>query len=97
MDWKAIIAIYICQKNPVRCKMPAGGVLLRGTLVPLFTDLTDDLGEIGNVCFIFKMKLLRDLMTWHKTMSCVNEYLPGCSDTLQAPKMCAVIQTSFLD
>ena len=36
--------------------MPTGGVLLCGTLVPFFTNLMDDLGEIGTACFIFKMK-----------------------------------------
>ena len=61
-----------------------------------FTNLMDDLGEIGNVCFIFKMKLLRDSMIFHKTVSCLNIYLPCCSDTLQAPKMCAVVHTSLL-
>ena len=29
-------------------------------------------------------------------MSCLNVYLPCCSDTLQAPKMCAVVHTSLL-
>ena len=48
--------------------MPTGGVLLGGTLVPFFTNLMDDLGEIGTACFIFKMKLLRDSMILRKTM-----------------------------
>ena len=51
--------------------MPAGGVLLRGTLVPLFTNLMNDLGEIGTACFIFKIKLLRDSMILCKTVSCL--------------------------
>ena len=76
--------------------MPTGGVLLCGTLVPFFTNLMDDLGEIGTVCFIFKMKLLRDSTILRKTVSCLNVYLPCCSDTLQAPKMCAVVHTSLL-
>ena len=42
------------------------------------------------------MKLLRDSMTLRKTVSCLNVYLPCCSDTLQAPKMCAVVHTSLL-
>ena len=29
-------------------------------------------------------------------MSCLNVYLPCCSDTLQAPKMCAVVHKSLL-
>ena len=29
-------------------------------------------------------------------MSCLNVYLPCSSDTLQAPKMCAVVHTSLL-
>ena len=73
--------------------MPTGGVLLGGTLVPFFTNLMDDLGEIGTACFIFKMKLLRDSMILRKTVSCLNVYLPCSSDTLQAPKMCAIVHT----
>ena len=76
--------------------MPTGGVLLRGTLVPFFTNLMNDLGEIGTVCFIFKMKLLRDSMILCKTVSCLHVYLPCCSDILQAPKMCVIVHTSLL-
>ena len=46
--------------------------------------------------FIFKMKVLRTSMTPRKTVSCLNVYLPCCSDTLQAPKICAVVHTSLL-
>ena len=42
------------------------------------------------------MKLFRDSMILHKTVSCLNVYLPCCSDTLQAPKICAVVHTSLL-
>ena len=42
------------------------------------------------------MKLLRDSVILRKTVSCQNVYLPCCSDTLQAPKMCAVVHTSLL-
>ena len=42
------------------------------------------------------MKLLRDAIILYNTVSCGNVYLPCCSDTLQAPKMCAVVHTSFL-
>ena len=73
--------------------MPTGGVLLCGTLVPFFTNLMDD---SGTACFIFKMKLLRDSMTLHKTVSFLNVYLPCYSNTLQAPKMCVVVHTSLL-
>ena len=76
--------------------MPTGGVLLCGTLVHFFTNLMNDLGEIGIAYFKFKMKLLRDSMILHKTVSCLNVYLPCRSDTLQAPKMCAVVNTSLL-
>ena len=76
--------------------MPTGGVLLRDTLVPFFTNLMDDLGEIGTSYFTFKMKLLRDSIILCNTVSCLNVYLPCCSDTLQAPKMCAVVHTSLL-
>ena len=65
-------------------------------LVPSFTNLMDDLGEIGTVCFIFKMKLLPDSMILCKTLSCWNVYLPCCSDTFPAPKMCAVVHTYLL-
>ena len=58
--------------------------------VPFFINLMDDLGEIGTACFKFKMKPLRDSMILCKTVSCLNVYLPCCSDTLQLPKMCAV-------
>ena len=67
-----------------------------GTLVPFFTNFMNDLGEIGTVYFKFKMKLLRDSMILCKTVSCLNVYLPCCSDTLQAPKICAVVHTSLL-
>ena len=46
--------------------------------------------------FIFKMKVLRTSMTPRKTVLCLNVYLPCCSDTLQAPKICAVVHTSLL-
>ena len=46
--------------------------------------------------FIFKMKVLRTSMTSRKTVPCLNVYLPSCSDTLQAPKICAVVHTSLL-
>ena len=49
--------------------MPTGGVLLCGTLVPFFTNLMDDLGEIGTVCFIFKMKLFRESMIFENSMN----------------------------
>ena len=62
----------------------------------LFTHLMDDLGETGTACFIFKMKLLRDAIILCNTVSCLNVSLPCCSDTLQAPKMCAVVYTSLL-
>ena len=42
------------------------------------------------------MKLLRDSMTLRKIVSCPNVCLPCCSDTLQAPKICAVVHTSLL-
>ena len=31
-----------------------------------------------------------------KTVSCLNVYLPCCSDTLKAPKMCVAVQTFLL-
>ena len=76
--------------------MPTGGVLLRGTFVPFHTNFIDDLGEIGTVSFIFQMKVLRTSMTPHKTVSCLNGYLPCCSDTLQALKIWAVVHTSLM-
>ena len=76
--------------------MPTGGVILGGTLVPFFTNLMNDLGDISTVCFIFKMKLLRDSMILCKTVPFLNVYLPWCSDTLQAPKMCAIVHISLL-
>ena len=51
---------------------------------------------MGTVSFIFKMKVLRASMTSPKTVSCLNVYLPFCSDTLQAPRICAVVHTSLL-
>ena len=76
--------------------MPTEGVLLHHTLVPFLTNLMDDLGEIGTACFIFNMKLLRDSIILCNTVSCLNVDLPCCSDTLQAPKMCAALDTSLL-
>ena len=56
-----------------------------------------DLGEIVTACFTFKMKLLRDsIILWNTVSSCLNVYLPCSSETLQAPKMCAVVHTSLL-
>ena len=69
---------------------------MRRTLVPFFSDFMDDLEEIRTACFIFKMKLLRDSTILCKTVSCLNVYLPCCRDTLQAPKMCAVVHMSLL-
>ena len=63
---------------------------------PFFTNLMDDLGEIGTACSMFKMKLLRDSVILRKTVSCLNVYLPCCNDTLEAPKMCVVVHTSLL-
>ena len=34
------------------------------------------LAEIGTASFIFEMKVLRAAMTWRKTVSCLNVYLP---------------------
>ena len=59
------------------------------TLVPFLTNLMD-LGEIGTACFIFKIKLLRELIILCNTVSCLNVYLPCSSGTLQA-RMCAVV------
>ena len=74
---------------------PLGG-LLQGIFVPFFTNFIDDLVEMGTASFIFKMKVLRASMTLYKTVSCLNVYLPCCSDTLQAPKICPVVHTSLL-
>ena len=76
--------------------MLTGGVVFRDTFALFFTNLMADLGEIGTACFIFKMKLLRDSIILCNTVSCLNVYLPCCSDTLQAPKMCAVVHTSLV-
>ena len=56
--------------------MPSGGLLLKGTFAPFFTNFIDVLGEIGTTSFIFEMKVLRAAMTWCKTVSCLNVYLP---------------------
>ena len=82
-QWVLLRSAKIIQSD-AWCKIPAGGVLLRGTFVPFLTNFIDDLGEIGNVSFIFKMKVLRTAMTSHKAVSCLNVYLLCCSDTLQA-------------
>ena len=77
-------------------KKPTGGVYLQGNLASFFTNLMDDLREIATACLMFKMKLLGDSMMLWKTVSCLNVYLPCCSDTLQSPKMCVVDHTSLL-
>ena len=35
-------------------------------------------------------------MTLYNTVSCLNVCLHCCSDTLQAPKICAVVRTSLM-
>ena len=69
---------------------------LRGTFVPFLTSFINDLGEIGTVSSIFKMKVLRTSMTSRKTVLCLNVYLPCCSHTLQVPKTCAVVHIPLL-
>ena len=77
--------------------MPTGGLLLWGTFAPVFSNFIDHLAEIGTASFIFEMEGLGPAMTWCKTGSCLNVYLLWSSDTLQAPKICAVVEhTSFL-
>ena len=61
-----------------------------------FTNFVNDLAEMSTASFIFKMKVLRASTTLRKTVSCLNVYLPCCSDTLQAPKTCAAVHTSLL-
>ena len=75
--------------------MSTGEVVLHDTLVPFFTNLMVDIGEIGTASFMFKMKLLRDSMIWRKTVSCLKVYLPCCRNILKAPKMCPVVHTSL--
>ena len=43
--------------------MPTGGVLLRGTFTPFYTNTIDDLAETGTASFIFEMKVWRASMT----------------------------------
>ena len=69
---------------------------MRGTFFAFLTNVIDDLGEIGTVPFIFQMNVLKTSVTSRKTISCLNVCLPCCSDTLQAPKICAVAHTSLL-
>ena len=61
-----------------------------------FRNFIDDLAEMGIASFIFKMNILRASITLCKTVSCLNVYLPCCSNNLQAPKICAVVHTSLL-
>ena len=51
---------------------------------------------MGTASFIFKTKVLRASMTLCQTVSCLNIYIPCCSDTLQATKICVVVHTSLL-
>ena len=44
--------------------MLTGGLLLRGTFAPFFTNFIDDLAEIGTTSLIFGMKVLTAAMTW---------------------------------
>ena len=78
------------------CKIPTEGVLLRVTFAPFLTNFIEDLAEIGTASFRLAMKLLRTSMTPHKTVSCLNVYLPSCSDILQALEICALVHTSWL-
>ena len=68
----------------------------KALLLFFFTNFLDVLTEIGTASFIFEMKVLRAAMTLRKTVSCLDVYLPWSSDTLQAPKICAVVHTSLL-
>ena len=63
---------------------------MQGNFTPFFTNI-DDLSKIRTASFIFKMKILLALMTLHKTVLCLNVYFPWSSDTLQAPKIHAVV------
>ena len=56
--------------------MHDGGLLLRGTFTPFFRNFIDVLAEIGTASLIFEMKVLRAAITWHKTVSSLNVYLP---------------------
>ena len=47
---------------------------------------------MGTASFIFQMKVLKASVT----VSCLNVNFPYCTDTLPAPKICVVIQTSLL-
>ena len=76
--------------------MHDGGLLLRGTFTPFFRNFIDVLAEIGTASLIFEMKVLRAAITWRKTVSWLNGYLPRSSDTLQAPKKYEVVHTSLL-
>ena len=77
-------------------KIPTGAALLWGTLAPLFRNFIDDLAGIASTSFIFKIKVSRASMTFQRTVLCLNAYLPCCSDTLETPKICAVVHTSLL-
>ena len=76
--------------------MPTGGLLLQSTFFPFLTNFIDASAEVGTVSFMFEMKVLRAAMTWRKTVSCLNVYLPWSRDTLQTPKICAVAHRSLL-
>ena len=69
---------------------------MRVTFATFLTNLIEDLAEIGTISFRLTMKLLRTSMSPRKTVSCLNVYLPSCSDILQAPEICPVVDTSLL-
>ena len=93
---KLLLRSAIRTQSDAWCKMPFGGLLLWGTFAPFFINFIDVLAGIGTASLIFEMKVSRAAMTWCKTVSCLNVYLPWSSDTLQAPKTCAVVHTSLL-
>ena len=62
----------------------------------LFSNFRDDVAGIGTVFFTFEMKVLTASKTSHKTVSCLDVYLPRCSNTLETLKICAEIQTSLV-
>ena len=78
------------------CKILTGGILLWDTCAPFYINFIDDLAEIITASFIFRVKVFGASVTLHKTMLCMNVYFPCCSDTLQAPEICAVVYTSLL-
>ena len=93
--------LYFLSKSALRiqstlwCKVPTWGVFFCLTLVPFLTNLMK-FCSLLTTDSILPIKVFNDETISQKTVSCLKVYLPCFNATLHAPKIRAVLQTSFL-